>query len=961
MSYSSSDHEAVTSEETPSSRSVMDYHSVTSLRIALQGCTNTGPMCAGKHQGSGNCVSPCEPSADLDWVMDNLDMETSCAQNINEETSRLQTLKSYGILESEREKSYERITALASRIFDVPIALVSFVDMGRQWFKSNRGLGDVRETPRDVAFCAHAILSTQDLLIVPDATKDFRFATNGLVTGPPHIRFYAGAPLISPEGHKLGTLCIIDSKVRPGGMTLEEKQNLRELAALVMDSMEQRRQDRIRLAEEKSKLIACTAHDLLTPLCGVQLSLSLLLEDEYLRSVLDENQKELIQTAGSCSDVMSRICHQAIENFRGDVVRNEERNSKLRKVVGGEAKETGNGGYIVVFSLVDNLRKVMELYPKHVPLIIDVDPAVPYSIISDDLKIFRSALNYLTNACKKTVTGSISLHIYVLPKGIRGLGPASIDDTTDGKEHSRKVAKGAAKSGDMLMIECVDTGTGVEVEKYSNLFMPFRDPTFDHDAEENHSKMSNSGLGLFSVANNISSLGGEYGYRPRDEKRGIEANAAQGSIFWFSVPLVVPRSEEGVKNKTTTEDGASCETPAIVTGQESKTEEKEVNMVETNPAIAIQPEQNLCNPAPRKRTISDFSDNITNEKLVLPVEDKEIEAGKKMIESGGEGGEKATTVQPQVRVKRALVIDDSISIRKSINRALTKLGFAVSLAENGMEGLQELQSTLFDVALCDFLMPVMDGLDCVQQYREWESIHRNWFRQFIIGISAHASSKDVERGISIGMNCFMTKPVSLKSLKGLPDRSEVRAVSAALDKKFESDNMQVYDEIPEIVSNVRQQEQNLSKPPSSNSDYSVPVCLVADDSKTVAKLLVRVIESRGWKVSMVHNGEDALRLLKMRNWDAVFLDDQMPCLTGMRCVDRFRKWEAQNRVARQNNILLLSANYLASRDADAGLKGSVKYPPGFDGAMGKPVKAEEVSRWLDLASNSGSENDILVR
>lgn len=112
---------------------------------------------------------------------------------MKEELTRLQVLKSYLILDSEREEAFERITALASRIFDVPIALVSLVDLGRQWFMSNRGLGDARETPRKYAFCAHAILNKSKILVVTDARLDFRFRENPLVTGPPHIRFYAGA------------------------------------------------------------------------------------------------------------------------------------------------------------------------------------------------------------------------------------------------------------------------------------------------------------------------------------------------------------------------------------------------------------------------------------------------------------------------------------------------------------------------------------------------------------------------------------------------------------------------------------------------------------------------------------------------------------------------------------------------------------------------------------------------
>lgn len=142
--------------------------------------------------------------AELDWKCAGLDVGTSEPETLEAELVRLQVLKTYRILDTERKGSFERLTSLASRIFNVPICLVSLVDLGRQWFASNRGLGDVRETPRKLAFCAHAILSKQDIFIVNDTFQDERFRENGLVTGDPFIRFYAGAPLTTPEGYKLG-------------------------------------------------------------------------------------------------------------------------------------------------------------------------------------------------------------------------------------------------------------------------------------------------------------------------------------------------------------------------------------------------------------------------------------------------------------------------------------------------------------------------------------------------------------------------------------------------------------------------------------------------------------------------------------------------------------------------------------------------------------------------------------
>jgi GAF domain-containing protein len=128
------------------------------------------------------------------------------------ETQRLAALHALLILDTPPEQRFDRITEFAAREFDAPIALISLLDENRQWFKSKVGL-DVCETSRDLAFCAHALLCNE-ALIIPDTLKDERFADNPLVTGPPHIRFYAGTPLLLPSGLAVGTLCIIDTKPR---------------------------------------------------------------------------------------------------------------------------------------------------------------------------------------------------------------------------------------------------------------------------------------------------------------------------------------------------------------------------------------------------------------------------------------------------------------------------------------------------------------------------------------------------------------------------------------------------------------------------------------------------------------------------------------------------------------------------------------------------------------------------
>ena len=141
---------------------------------------------------------------------------------------RLEALRSLDILDTPAEERFDRLTRLARRLFDVPIALVSLVDQDRQWFKSAAGL-DVRETDRDLAFCAHAIHG-DDVFIVSDARHDERFADNPLVVGPPHIGFYAGCPITDMEQRKMGTFCIIDR--RPRELSKEDIEALKDLAAI---------------------------------------------------------------------------------------------------------------------------------------------------------------------------------------------------------------------------------------------------------------------------------------------------------------------------------------------------------------------------------------------------------------------------------------------------------------------------------------------------------------------------------------------------------------------------------------------------------------------------------------------------------------------------------------------------------------------------------------------------------
>lgn len=409
----------------------------------------------------------------------------------DDEEQRLQALRDYDVLDTGAEASFNDVVHMVSAICEVPIALVSLVDAERQWFKAKVGL-DAQETSRDLAFCAHAILHRQPM-VIENALEDERFCDNPLVTGEPGIRFYAGVPLVTPDGHGVGTLCAIDTQSRT--LSDWQLQLLQTLASHVVHLLELRirYRDSVRLANELSeskqqvlkmaqhnrRFLANLNHELRTPLNAI-VGFSGRLVRRLEREQVPDYVTEGINAIQKASGHLSHLIDDVLDLSKLDA-------GKMRRM---EAP----------FALYDLLNDVIllnqERANKHtISLALNLQTSLPDTAYGDARKIGQVLMNVVSNAVKYTPAG-------------------------------KTIAINVAYSEPELKVEVQDEGVGISSENLNRIFSEFEqidNPLSGRDG--------GTGLGLTIVSRIMELL---------DGKIEVQSTLGEGSCFTliFTLPVV---------------------------------------------------------------------------------------------------------------------------------------------------------------------------------------------------------------------------------------------------------------------------------------------------------------------------------------------------------------------------------------------------------------------------------------
>lgn len=691
-----------------------------------------------------------------------------------DEEDRLAALEATKILDTAPEEAFERIVDLALSVFDVPIAVVSMVDRDRQWFKAVRGLS-VHETPRDVAFCSYTILN-DGVCLVPDATQDLRFRGNPLVTSQPSIRFYAGAPVHSEEGYRIGTLCLIDTKPRHDFGTVKQSQ-LSAMAAIVADEfkLRQRSAELNQVALEaaaarataeqdtatKSEFLATMSHEIRTPMNGI-----IGMTDLLMDSGLSEVQSHYASTLKSAANHLLSLINDVL-----DFSKLEAGALTLERVPTD------------LSALVHETVALMApiAHDKNIVIGVVMSPEVPRGILSDPARLRQILLNLAGNAVKFTEKGGVIVDVGVI--------------------------RGSIGAPEHLRISVRDSGIGINADDLPRLFTRFNQ--IDGSIAR---RFGGTGLGL-AICNRLAELlGGSL---------TVSSIPGAGSDFRFEIPLErdpaatatrTPRFRQGTRilllqenamareilsrhiedlggmpliagDRPTAANSASAAIGAIIV--DDRTDAAARRIIASLPVGAPKP---LVVLLTRQQRPPSGYDGVVRQPLTqqavrhaMPtlIDGDDRADAKAAGDMGSARPERADTLLPATEPLRILLADDNETNQEVAMAILDRMGHSVTVVENGVDAVSEVATGMFDLVLMDMMMPGVDGLAATRAIRRLNGAQSS---TYVIAVTANASPEDRNKCLAAGMDDHMAKPITIQRLGVALERYVARRGGRAAQK-----------------------------------------------------------------------------------------------------------------------------------------------------------------------------------
>jgi PAS domain S-box-containing protein len=688
------------------------------------------------------------------------------------EAARLAALRSLEVLDTAAEGPFDELTALAASICRTPIALVSLVDECRQWFKSRVGWA-ATATPRDVSFCAHTILR-RDLLIVPDASADARFADNPLVTSDPGIRFYAGAPLLTPEGHALGALCVIDR--RPRELTAEQAQALRILSHQVVALLQTRRhlavlQRAEEALREREERFRGTFENAAVGIAHTDLEGRFLRVNEKLCDILGYSREELLTR--NVRDVTCPVDWAADRDnsrslLQGEVPSFSRDKRYLRK----------DGSPVWVAVSVSLQRDAAGTPLNLIGVVRDITHR---KRLETELRQAKEAAE-AANRAKDEFLANVSHEIRTPMNAILGMTELALDtELTAEQRQCLKTVKSAADNllgiiNDLLDFAKIEAGK-LELDPAAFSLRTAVGDTLRALAVRAHDK----GLALTSqVQPDVpDALVGDAG-----RLRQVLLNLVGNAIKFTDAGEVEVRVRREMGRI-----GPLGPTSPIDAPPEALLR---FEVCDTGIGIARDTQERIFRAFEQEDTSTTRKYGGTGLGLTIAARLVALMGGEITVNSEpGRGStfaftvglgqqahppetraagewEQTQTPAPVARPLRILVAEDNEFNAQLLEQLLGRAGHSVRLASNGREALRLADEGHFDLLLLDVHMPELDGFQVVRALRERERTSGS--RLPVIALTARSRKEDRERCLAAGMDDFLAKPIQAADLWAAMDR-----------------------------------------------------------------------------------------------------------------------------------------------------------------------------------------------